>query len=296
VNLQETTMRSDFRKGVGRGAALLILAPFLAGGLCSDVTGVAAPGEYTLVWQFENNYCESATFLATYADLEQVRANVGSGDNSTVETFSEYRGSPTHVTVVATTSTGTTTGSGDVVIASNRRTTVNVTLLVDGQVSISTLAPTTSIAATAAPACVAPKTTWTLVGITGPTTVNVSDQYASATGRLVLNVPQTVTEGSTVSVSATYTATVTAAPGWSPRIELSAGLVDRDPFGVLQTSNVVNLGIANPTVTGSATVTANWIIPPNRPLMLKLEAGGQVHSGGPPGSTLNLVATYARSP
>lgn len=272
-----------------RWGTLLFLVPFLAGGICSGSTGIETPLSYTLEWLFENDGCDSASFTGTDVGGSQgVSTRLGPGDRDTLRTSAPYERALVGVT--ATANAGVLVGDAknvEVAMGMTTRLTVRFT---SGTVHIYDAYP--AFMAVSSPACAPP--TWTLAGITGATTGSWSDQYGSASGSIALNVPQTVIEGSTVSVSTTFTATVTEAPGWARRVDLSAGLVDRGIPG-LQVSNIANLGTANLTVSGSVTASGNWVIPTN-PAVLKLEAGGNVLQGGPPGSQLNLVATYVKSP
>jgi hypothetical protein len=131
---------------------------------------------------------------------------------------------------------------------------------------------------------------WNLTGVTGSAEGIFLDQSATANGTLTFNVPASVQEGDNVTVSATFTGTVTALPGWEGiQTNITVGIVDRGVPGLV-VNNSRLLERAFPAATGSITVTGAWTIPAN-PTTLSIEAGGGFTIAGSPA---NLVATYSR--
>ncbi len=170
---------------------------------------------------------------------------------------------------------------------------------------------TTVTACSAAPALVqaagGPKatcsalTTWKLDSIRGTPTVTGSNDGGTATGTLALTAPQTVTEGDSVAVSATYSGTWTASASFSGVLAVSMTVnVYDSPFNgtgetTLSKGALKDLGKPAPSVTSSVSVPAKWYIPPinHNQTKLILQANGSFISAIP-GTFASLIAYYSK--
>ena len=107
---------------------------------------------------------------------------------------------------------------------------------------------------------------WKLDGTSVNSAFTHHDGFQTVTGTVTYSIPPAVKEGSTYTVTATFTGTVTMNPGVSPFSPyFTVGVRDyRSLYGTFDQRKVNYLSLlttTNPTITASVTATGSWTIP-----------------------------------
>jgi len=260
---------------------------------------------YQIHWVFVNTSAAPAVFIAS--DATEFEVTVPAGGTEASSTDGETRGATTTQVKVTVQQASLTKGVQYADAQVEDRGTTTVTATWDGNVlsldagGSCAQAQATIPSAPSASSCTAPKT-WNLVGVTGTTTGTYQDMARSGSGTLSgFNPPQTVVEGETYTVSATFGGSMTAAAGWDGiTTNMTVGLADYDTLNPLTGPEGTNpytfkqVAVTG-TISTSVTITVAWSPRPYGPATttISIAAFGSWFVAG---SSPRQVATYQRAP
>jgi hypothetical protein len=258
--------------------------------------------KYQIVWEFQNLSCDLLQFVTfrgeENGDLTEA-VTVEPPNTKTVSTTRVFTRHTTDLSVTISYPGGGDTKFLNVDVA--RALTTRIFAKWDGfTLTLSSIGPGSTIATRlalpqAASACQAPAATWRLEGVTGTAAATFQDISLSGNGSLSgFDPPQTVREGDTYTVSATFSGTLTAAAGWDgTRTSITVGLADHNMLNGINPSNSRQITVTG-TISESITVTTAWTPGPiANATSFTLNAGGGFGVAGTPPS---LVATYRKVP